>query len=67
MLSVLFNTVIAVSFAMIAYTVYTGLARTGQLRTNMLGIATAAMFGSCAVSHESHAFHMLMPFFGVEV
>jgi serine phosphatase RsbU (regulator of sigma subunit)/anti-sigma regulatory factor (Ser/Thr protein kinase) len=66
-LSVALNTVIAACFAMIAYTAYAGLKRTGQLRTNMLGVATAAMFGSCAVSHESHAFHMLMPIFGLEV
>lgn len=65
--SLIFNTVIAACFAMIAYAVYAGLKRTGQLKSNMLGIATAAMFASCAISHESHAFHMLMPFFGIEV
>ncbi|GAC1540551.1 MAG: hypothetical protein NVS2B17_16940 [Candidatus Velthaea sp.] len=66
-LSFVFNSVVAACFAMIAYTVYTGLKSSGQLKSNMLGVATAAMFGSCAISHESHAFHMLMPYFGIEV
>lgn len=65
-LSLVMNTVVAICFAIIAYTVFDGLKRSGQLRTNLLGTATAAMFASCAISHESHAFHMLMPFFGIE-
>ncbi|MFN2449202.1 MAG: SpoIIE family protein phosphatase [Candidatus Baltobacteraceae bacterium] len=66
MLSVALNTVIAAAFVMIAYTAARGLSRSGQLTSNMLGVATAAMFASCAISHETHAVHMLLPALGLE-
>src|SRR3954454_22220708 len=61
------NTVIAIAYFMIAAVIVIPLIRSGQLRANPLGAATAAIFFTCAVHHGSHAVHMLMPAFGVDL
>jgi hypothetical protein len=57
------NAVIAVAYFSISAAIIRPLARSGQLRTNPLGGATAAIFFSCAVHHGIHAVHMLLPTF----
>lgn len=57
------NGVIAVAYLLICLAIVVPLARSGQLRSNPLGAATAAIFLTCAVHHGSHAVHMLMPSF----
>lgn len=54
------NTVIMVAYLLISISIVVPLARSGQLRTNPLGAATAAIFFSCAVHHGAHPAHMLM-------
>jgi signal transduction histidine kinase len=60
------NGVVAVAYVLIAWAIAAPLVRTGQLRTNKLGAATAAIFFTCAVHHGSHSVHMLLPAFGLE-
>ena len=60
------NLVVAAAYFAIAWIVATGLVRTGQLRSNRLGAATALIFFTSAVQHGSHATHMLLPSFGIE-
>ncbi|QWC86173.1 hypothetical protein KLP28_05560 [Nocardioidaceae bacterium] len=60
------NSVIAVAYFAITVAIVRPLIRSGQLRSNPLGAATAAIFLTCAVHHGSHAVHMLMPAFGVD-
>lgn len=55
------NGIIAVAYLLICLAIVVPLARSGQLRTNPLGAATAAIFLSCAVHHGIHAIHMLLP------
>lgn len=57
------NAVIALAYFAISFAIIRPLARSGQLRSNPLGGATAAIFFSCAVHHGIHAVHMLMPAF----
>ncbi|MCW2815992.1 MAG: hypothetical protein JWN84_3447 [Nocardioides sp.] len=57
------NGIIAVAYLLICLAIIVPLARSGQLRTNPLGAATAAIFMTCAVHHGTHAVHMLMPSF----
>ncbi|MEO9322647.1 hypothetical protein ABFT23_04100 [Nocardioides sp. C4-1] len=57
------NAVIAVAYLLISGAIVIPLARSGQLRTNPLGAATAAIFFTCAVHHGTHAVHMLLPSF----
>lgn len=59
------NAVIAVAYLLISLAIVVPLARSGQLRTNPLGGATAAIFFSCAVHHGAHSAHMLLPALGV--
>lgn len=61
------NVVIALSYVLITLAIVRPLLRTGQLRSNPLAAATAAIFLTCAVHHGSHALHMAMPWFGVDV
>lgn len=65
-LAAVLNGVIAVCYLLIALTIARGLRRTGQARTNVLAVATAAIFLSCAVHHGSHPVHMLLPALGLE-
>lgn len=60
-LSVVGNTVVAISYFAIAAAIVVPLVQSGQLRTNRLGLATAAIFFSCAVGHGQHAVHLLLP------
>jgi hypothetical protein len=59
------NAVVAVVYFAIAQSVMSGLVRTGQLRTNKLGLATALIFLTCGIHHGTHALHMLVPVFGI--
>ena len=61
------NSVIAVSYLLIAVGILRPLIATKQLRSNPLGTATAAIFLTCAVHHGGHVVHMLLPYGGVEV
>lgn len=60
------NLVIAMSYFAIVVAIVSPLIRSGQLRSNPLGAATAAIFLTCAIHHGSHAVHMLMPAFGID-
>ena len=60
------NFVIAISYMAIVVAIVSPLLRSGQLRSNPLGAATAAIFLTCSIHHGSHAVHMLMPMFGVD-
>jgi len=66
-LSACLNAVIAIAFIMIALTIARGLWQSGQLWSNKLGLATAAIFFTCAGGHATHAAHMLLPFLGIDV
>ena len=61
------NAVIGVAYFMITFVIVAPLIRTRQLRSNPLGGATGAIFLTCAVHHSVHAFHMAMPWFGVDL
>jgi hypothetical protein len=60
------NAIVAVAYLLIAAAITVPLVRSGQLRTNPLGAATAAIFFTCAVHHGGHSVHMLLPYAGVE-
>jgi signal transduction histidine kinase len=60
------NTVIMAAYLAISVSIVLPLARSGQLRINPLGGATAAIFFSCAVHHGAHSVHMLLPSFGLD-
>src|SRR5687768_2321499 len=61
------NLVIAVAYLAISWAILGPLLRTGQVRANRLGTATAAIFFTCAVHHGMHTFHMVLPIFGADV
>lgn len=61
------NTVIAVAYLLITLAIVRPLVRSGQLRSNPLGAATATIFFTCAVHHGAHAVHMVMPWFGTDL
>lgn len=61
------NGAVMVAYSLIAAAILRALIRTGQVRTNPLGTATAMIFFSCAVHHGSHTVHMLAPYAGLEV
>ena len=60
------NLVAALASVAIAGAILVPLVREGQLRSNRLGAATAAIFLTSAVHHGSHAAHMALPVFGIE-
>jgi hypothetical protein len=60
------NLVIGVAYLIIAYIIFSGLMRTGQARTNRLGLATALIFLTCGIHHGTHSVHMLLPSLGIE-
>jgi hypothetical protein len=60
------NAVVSIAYLAIAYAIVRPLIETGQLRTNALGAATAAIFFTCAIHHGGHTVHMLLPYAGVE-
>jgi diguanylate cyclase (GGDEF)-like protein/PAS domain S-box-containing protein len=55
------NAVIAACYFGIVWVIVGGLIRTGQTRSNALGVATGAIFFTCAVHHGAHTVHMLLP------
>jgi hypothetical protein len=59
------NAVIGIAYLVIAYIILGGLIRTNQLTSNKLGLATGLIFLTCGVHHGTHAFHMLIPAFGI--
>ena len=61
------NLIVAVAYCAISLAIVRPLQREGQLRSNPLGLATAAIFFTCAVHHGSHSVHMLLPYVGLEV
>jgi hypothetical protein len=61
------NAVIAVAYLLISYAILRPLIAGHQLRANLLGSATAAIFLTCAVHHGGHVVHMLLPYGHVEV
>lgn len=67
MVSAAVNGVIGVAYFAICRAIAVPLARAGELRTNPLGVATAAIFLTCAVHHGAHTVHMLLPYAGVDV
>ena len=57
------NAVIALAYVSISTVIAVPLVRSGQVRSNPLAAATAAIFLTCAVHHGNHSFHMAMPWF----
>jgi two-component system cell cycle sensor histidine kinase/response regulator CckA len=66
-LTALANAVILAAYLAISFAIGRGLWRSRQWRNNPLGLATAAIFFSCAVHHGSHTVHLLLPYFGLDV
>src|SRR5262245_38991351 len=62
----LVNGITAIAYLAIVVAIARPLIQSGQLRQNRLGIATAAIFFTCAVHHGSHTVHLLGPTFGFE-
>lgn len=60
-LVVALNMVIAACYVVISALILIGLARTRQLRSNKLALATAMIFATCALHHWAHALHLLIP------
>jgi hypothetical protein len=60
------NAVVALAYLAIAYAIVKPLIDSGQLRSNALGAATAAIFFTCAVHHGGHTVHMLLPYADAE-
>lgn len=53
------NAVIMVSYLAVSAMIARSLVSTRQLRTNRLGVATAAIFLTCALGHGAHAVHLV--------
>jgi len=66
-LTALANAVILAAYLAISFAIGRGLWRSRQWRNNPLGLATSAIFFSCAVHHGSHTVHLLLPYFGWHV
>ena len=60
------NAGIGLAYLFISAGIIVPLARSNQLRSNHLGVGTAAIFFTCAIHHGSHAVHMLLPTFGLD-
>jgi hypothetical protein len=56
------NGVVAVAYLLIVAAIVVPLIRSQQVRSNRLGMATAAIFFTCAVHHGGHVVHMLLPY-----
>jgi hypothetical protein len=61
------NAVVAVAYVSISTVIARALIRSGQLRSNPLGAATAGIFLTCGVHHGGHSLHMVLPWLGVDV
>ena len=66
MIGLVCNTIIATVYFLIVLAIVVPLARSGQLRSNPLGAATAAIFLTCSVHHGAHSVHMVLPSFGLD-
>lgn len=60
------NGLILLAYSLIAATIFRALVQTRQVRSNLLGTATAAIFFTCAVHHGAHTVHMLTPYLGFQ-
>lgn len=60
------NLVVATAYFAIVWAILRPLVKTKQVRSNLLGTATAAIFFTCAVHHGGHSVHMLLPAIGLE-
>jgi len=60
------NLVLAISYLGIAGAIIGPLLRTGQLRTNRLGTATACIFLTCAAHHAGQLVSVMLPAVGVD-
>jgi hypothetical protein len=60
------NLITAGAYLAISYIILSGLSRTGQLRSNKLGLATGLIFLTCGVHHGAHSVHMLLPLIGID-
>ena len=60
------DAVMALVYLLIALAIVVPLARSHQLRTNPLGVTTAAIFFACAVHHGAHSVDLLLPSLGVD-
>lgn len=61
------NGVIAIAYFIIAWTIMSGIGRSGQIFANPLGVATGFIFLSCSIGHAAHAIHLVLPIWGLEV
>ncbi|MEU4219056.1 ATP-binding protein [Actinoplanes sp. NPDC026623] len=61
-LTALANAVILGAYLAISFAIGRGLWQSGQWRNNPLGLATAAIFFSCAVHHGAHTAHLMLPY-----
>lgn len=60
------NAIVGGTYLLIALAIVRPLVKAGQLRSNRLGAATAAIFFTCAVGHAAHTLHMVvLPSLGV--
>lgn len=60
------NALVALAYLLIALAIARPLVKAGQLRSNRLGAATAAIFFTCAVHHGAHTLHMVvLPYLGL--
>lgn len=60
------NAALTVAYLLIALAIARPLIKAGQLRSNRLGAATAAIFFTCAVGHGAHTLHMVvLPYLGI--
>lgn len=55
------NGVIAVAYVAIGVTIFRGVFKTGQQRSNPLAVATGLIFLSCGVGHGVHLEHLFAP------
>lgn len=53
------NCVLLAAYLAISITIARSLDRSGQLRSNRLGTATAGIFATCAFGHGFHALHLI--------
>ena len=60
------NGIIATAYVFISLAITVPLARSGQLKSNPLGAATASIFFSCAVHHGIHSVQLALPSLGID-
>ena len=61
------NTFMALAYAGIVGFIVLPLMKSRQLSKNKLGVATAAIFCTCAVHHAFDALHLVLPSMGIDV